>query len=175
MFGGISCFFCSFSFLRTHTACCKYEATSCLIYLSTSITGIARRRPIASSLARPPLLARRRSLAAAAVALAAFGRRRRSPAVVRSFARRRSPAVARPPSLARRRSPAVARPPPLLLVLQEEKNRGPQFGTFQNSPGDGSFGRSLLAEFGVGVRSLDDKTLCRRVGRGWCGRAAGGK
>ena len=25
VFGGISCFFCSFSFLRTHTACCKYE------------------------------------------------------------------------------------------------------------------------------------------------------
>ena len=24
-------------FLRTHTACCKYEATSCLIYLSSSI------------------------------------------------------------------------------------------------------------------------------------------
>ena len=27
-----------FVFLRTHTACCKYEAASCLIYLSTSIT-----------------------------------------------------------------------------------------------------------------------------------------
>ena len=26
-----------FVFLRTHTACCKYEAVSCLIYLSTSI------------------------------------------------------------------------------------------------------------------------------------------
>ena len=25
-----------FFFLRTHTACCKYEATSCFIYLSTS-------------------------------------------------------------------------------------------------------------------------------------------
>ena len=28
--------FFDFSFLRTHTACCKYEAASCLIYLSTS-------------------------------------------------------------------------------------------------------------------------------------------
>ena len=26
----------SFCFLRTHTACCKHEAASCLIYLSTS-------------------------------------------------------------------------------------------------------------------------------------------
>ena len=25
-----------FVFLRTHTACCKYEAASCLIYLCTS-------------------------------------------------------------------------------------------------------------------------------------------
>ena len=25
VFGGISCFFCSFSFLRTHTAYCMYE------------------------------------------------------------------------------------------------------------------------------------------------------
>ena len=32
-------FCCSFSFLRTHTACCKHEATSWLIYLSTS-TGV---------------------------------------------------------------------------------------------------------------------------------------
>ena len=39
VFGWISCFFCSFSLLRTHTACCKYEAASCLIYLSTS-TGV---------------------------------------------------------------------------------------------------------------------------------------
>ena len=36
--GGIfSCFsFFDFFFLRTHTAYCKYEATSCLIYISTS-------------------------------------------------------------------------------------------------------------------------------------------
>ena len=35
-----SCFFFSiFFFVRTHTACCKYEATSCLIYLSAS-TGV---------------------------------------------------------------------------------------------------------------------------------------
>ena len=27
VFGGISCFFFSFSLLRTHTAYCKYEAT----------------------------------------------------------------------------------------------------------------------------------------------------
>ena len=26
----------SFFFIRTHTACCKYDAVSCLIYLSTS-------------------------------------------------------------------------------------------------------------------------------------------
>ena len=32
-------FFFSFSLLRTHTAYCKHEATSCLIYLSTS-TGV---------------------------------------------------------------------------------------------------------------------------------------
>ena len=29
-------FFPTFFLLRTHTACCKYEAASCLIYLSTS-------------------------------------------------------------------------------------------------------------------------------------------
>ena len=29
-------FFFQFFFLRTHTACCKYEAASCLNYLSTS-------------------------------------------------------------------------------------------------------------------------------------------
>ena len=29
-------FFFVFFVLRTHTACCKYEAASCLIYLSTS-------------------------------------------------------------------------------------------------------------------------------------------
>ena len=29
-------FFFRFYFLRTHTACCKYEAASCLNYLSTS-------------------------------------------------------------------------------------------------------------------------------------------
>ena len=29
-------FFVDFFLLRTHTACCKYEAASCLIYLSTS-------------------------------------------------------------------------------------------------------------------------------------------
>ena len=35
-----SVFFSSiFFFLRTHTACCKHEAASCLIYLSTS-TGV---------------------------------------------------------------------------------------------------------------------------------------
>ena len=35
--GGIFfCFFFAFFFLRTHTACCNYEAASCLIYLSTS-------------------------------------------------------------------------------------------------------------------------------------------
>ena len=34
-----SVFFFRFFFLRTHTACCKYEATSCLVYLSTS-TGV---------------------------------------------------------------------------------------------------------------------------------------
>ena len=32
----ISVFFFRFFFHRTQTACCKYEATSCLIYLSTS-------------------------------------------------------------------------------------------------------------------------------------------
>ena len=31
-----SVFFSRFFFLRTHTACSKYEAASCLIYLSTS-------------------------------------------------------------------------------------------------------------------------------------------
>ena len=36
---GISCFFFDIYFIRTHTACCKYEAASCLIYLSTS-TGV---------------------------------------------------------------------------------------------------------------------------------------
>ena len=60
------------------------------------------------AVARPPSLARRRSSAAATVARAAFGRRRRLPAVARLLARPpsfvRSPAVARPPSLARRRS-----------------------------------------------------------------------
>ena len=30
-------FFFDFFFLRTHTAYCKYQATSCLIYISTSI------------------------------------------------------------------------------------------------------------------------------------------
>ena len=34
-------FFVDFFLLRTHTACCKYEAASCLIYLSTS-TGVRR-------------------------------------------------------------------------------------------------------------------------------------
>ena len=29
-------FFFPIFFLRTHTACCRYEAASCLIYLSTS-------------------------------------------------------------------------------------------------------------------------------------------
>ena len=33
--GGVIVFFSIF-FLRTHTACCKYEAASSLIYLSTS-------------------------------------------------------------------------------------------------------------------------------------------
>ena len=37
-------FCCSFSFLRTHTACCKHEATSSLIYLSTSNDNEARPR-----------------------------------------------------------------------------------------------------------------------------------
>ena len=32
-------FFFDFFFLRTHTACCKHEAASCLIYFSTS-TGV---------------------------------------------------------------------------------------------------------------------------------------
>ena len=41
--GGISFFF-SFSLLRTHTAYCKYEATSCLIYLSTSSEARTRER-----------------------------------------------------------------------------------------------------------------------------------
>ena len=35
VFGGTG-FFCLFFFLRTHTIYCKYEAASCLIYLSTS-------------------------------------------------------------------------------------------------------------------------------------------
>ena len=36
VFGGVdfSCFFSTCFFLRTHTACCKYQAASCLIYLS---------------------------------------------------------------------------------------------------------------------------------------------
>ena len=33
-----------FVFLRTHTACCKYEAASCLIYLSTSNEASPRER-----------------------------------------------------------------------------------------------------------------------------------
>ena len=33
-----------FFFLRTHTACCKYEAASCLIYLSTSNEARPRER-----------------------------------------------------------------------------------------------------------------------------------
>ena len=37
--GFLSFFLFVFFFLRTHTACCKYEAASCLIYLSTS-TGV---------------------------------------------------------------------------------------------------------------------------------------
>ena len=36
---GVCVFFFQFFFFRTHTACCKYEAASCLIYLSTS-TGV---------------------------------------------------------------------------------------------------------------------------------------
>ena len=37
-------FFFDFFFLRTHTACCKYEAASCLIYLSTSNEARPRER-----------------------------------------------------------------------------------------------------------------------------------
>ena len=39
VFGGAGffrAFFFDFFFLQTHTACCKYEAASCLIYLSTT-------------------------------------------------------------------------------------------------------------------------------------------
>ena len=39
-----SVFFFDFFFLRTHTACCKYEAASCLIYLSTSNEARPRER-----------------------------------------------------------------------------------------------------------------------------------
>ena len=38
------CFF-NFVFVRTHRACCKHEAVSCLIYLSTSIKPICIRDP----------------------------------------------------------------------------------------------------------------------------------
>ena len=41
--GGILFFF-SFFFLQTHPACCKYESTSCLIYLSTSNEARSRER-----------------------------------------------------------------------------------------------------------------------------------
>ena len=37
-------FFSVFFFLRTHTTCCKYQATSCLIYLSTSNEARPRER-----------------------------------------------------------------------------------------------------------------------------------
>ena len=37
--GGFFSFISFVFFIRTHTACCKYEAASCLIYLSTS-TGV---------------------------------------------------------------------------------------------------------------------------------------
>ena len=37
-----------FFFLRTHTACCKHEAASCLIYLSTS-TGFREGRSVTRS------------------------------------------------------------------------------------------------------------------------------
>ena len=37
-------FFSDFFFLRTHMAYCKYEATSCLIYLSTSNEARTRER-----------------------------------------------------------------------------------------------------------------------------------
>ena len=39
-----SCFFFNFFFLRTHTACGKYEAASCLIYLSTRNEAKSRER-----------------------------------------------------------------------------------------------------------------------------------
>ena len=61
-------------------------------------SSIARRRPIARSLARPPSLTRRRRRRSGGLwPPSSLARRRplvRSPAVVRSFARRRSPAVA---------------------------------------------------------------------------------
>ena len=53
-------FFSEFFFLRTHTACCKFEATSCLIYLSTSNEarqdeGAKRPRPFFAFRAKRPL------------------------------------------------------------------------------------------------------------------------
>ena len=44
-----SVFFFDFFFLRTHTACCKYEAASCLIYLSTSTDCESCTRPISAN------------------------------------------------------------------------------------------------------------------------------
>ena len=44
-----SVFFFDFFFLRTHTACCKYEAASCLIYLSTSTDCESCTRPISTN------------------------------------------------------------------------------------------------------------------------------
>ena len=52
------------------------------------------------------------------------------------------------------------------------------FSMFSRSPAisgtRGFFRCSPLVEFGVGARSFADKTLCRRVGRAWRGRAAAG-
>ena len=42
-------FFFDFFFLRTHTACCKYEAASCLIYLSTSTDCESCTNPISTN------------------------------------------------------------------------------------------------------------------------------
>ena len=47
VFGGAGffrAFFFDFFFLQTHTACCKYEAASCLIYLSTTNEARPRER-----------------------------------------------------------------------------------------------------------------------------------
>ena len=42
-------FFSIFFFFRTHTACCKYEAASCLLYLSMLVINSGRRHDICSA------------------------------------------------------------------------------------------------------------------------------